>query len=411
MPEPSYRVYPYRWVVLAVFMFINLTIQILWICFAPITGPAGKFYGVSDLQIGFLAMSFMIVYVPLSIPVSWMVDTMGYRKAVSIGAVLMGVFALLRALFAANYTWVLVCTIGIAVAQPFLLNSVSTVAARWFPISERATAAGLAMVAGFIGIALGQVLSPILMLAYGIPAMQMIYGLVTAFSVVLFLIFTRDAPPTPPCPAGQETRALMLDGLVSMLKNKNIWILLFLFLIGMGIFNGISTWIEDIVRPRGFSITDAGSLGAFLLLGGILGAAILPILSDKMQKRKAFLFAGLVFAIPGLIGFIYTEQYWSVVVSLFSLGFFLMSLAPVGYQYAAEITYPAPEGTSNGLLNLSGQVSVVFIYAMEAFKKSDGSYTSSLLILVGLLGVCCLLVAFLKESTLFNTESETTGAA
>ena len=30
----------YRWVVLAVFMFINLTIQMLWITYAPITGPA-----------------------------------------------------------------------------------------------------------------------------------------------------------------------------------------------------------------------------------------------------------------------------------------------------------------------------------------------------------------------------------
>ena len=35
-----------------VFMFINLTIQILWITYAPITGLAAEFYGVTDLQIG-----------------------------------------------------------------------------------------------------------------------------------------------------------------------------------------------------------------------------------------------------------------------------------------------------------------------------------------------------------------------
>jgi hypothetical protein len=87
----QYRVYGYRWVVLAVFMFINLTIQMLWIGYAPITGPAAEFYGVSDLQIGLLAMSFMIAFIPLSIPVSWVIDTYGFRLAVSIGAVLMGV--------------------------------------------------------------------------------------------------------------------------------------------------------------------------------------------------------------------------------------------------------------------------------------------------------------------------------
>ncbi|MHC1782929.1 MAG: MFS transporter [Anaerolineaceae bacterium] len=409
MPEPSYRVYPYRWVILAVFMFINLTIQVLWICFAPITGQAAAFYGVSDLQIGFLAMTFMIVYVPLSIPISWMIDTLGYRKAVSIGALVMGVFALLRGLFAYDYTWTLVCTLGIAVAQPFMLNSITTVAAKWFPLSERATASGLAMVAGFLGIGIGQVLSPVLMLAYGIPAMQMIYGGVTALSVVFFLVFTREAPPTPPCPTGQEERALVLTGLKSMLVNKNIWIMLALFLVGMGVFNGISTWIEEIVRPRGYAATDVGNLGGSLLLGGILGAAVIPLLSDKLQKRKIFLLLGLVLAIPGLLGFTFAQNYWLVVLSLFSVGFFLMSLAPVGYQYAAEITFPAPEGTSNGLLNLAGQVSVVFIYAMEAFKNADGTFTFSLVILAVLLGLCCLLVMFLQESKLFRAEIKPAG--
>ena len=60
--ENNFKLYPTRWLVLAVFMFINLTIQILWISYAPITGIAAKFYHVTDLQIGFLAMSFMIAF-------------------------------------------------------------------------------------------------------------------------------------------------------------------------------------------------------------------------------------------------------------------------------------------------------------------------------------------------------------
>ena len=83
----NYKLYSYRWVVLAVFMFINLTIQMLWITYAPITGPAARFHGVTDLQIGLLAMTFMIAFIPLSIPVSWVIDTYGFRVAVSIGAV------------------------------------------------------------------------------------------------------------------------------------------------------------------------------------------------------------------------------------------------------------------------------------------------------------------------------------
>jgi len=128
----DYKLYGYRWVVLAVFMFINLTIQILWITYAPVTGPAAAFYGVSDLQIGLLAMTFMIAFIPLSLPVAWVIDTYGFKLAVSIGAVLMGVFGLLRGLAGANYSLVLWSTVGIAVAQPFLLNAWTKVPANWF---------------------------------------------------------------------------------------------------------------------------------------------------------------------------------------------------------------------------------------------------------------------------------------
>ncbi len=406
MADKGYRVYGYRWVVLGMFMLINVAIQILWICFAPITGPAARLYGVSDLSIGFLAMSFMFIYVPISMPVSWLIDKMGYYKSVSLGALIMGVFALLRGAFAGNFSGVLVSTLGIAVAQPFLMNAISTVAARWFPLEERATASGLAIVANFLGIAIGEVVTPLLFLQYGIATMLWIYGAVAMASALLFILFSREAPPTPPCPPGQETRALMLDGLKSMLKMRDIWILLALFLVGMGVFNGISTWIEDIIRPRGFTITQAGELGGALLLGGIVGAAIIPVFSDRLHKRKIFLFLGLIFAIPGLIGATFAVNYWVMVGSMVVLGFFLMSLAPIGYQYAAEITLPSPEGTSNGLLNLAGQASVVFIYAMEAFKAADGSFTPSLEIMVVMMVVAVGLVTFLKESKLMAEAGE-----
>ncbi len=110
----EYKAYPYRWVVLGVFMLTNLAIQILWISYAPITGPAAGYYGVSDLLIGLLSMSFMIAFIPLSIPASWAIDTLGFRKSVSIGAAMMGMFGVLRGFAGGNYTLVLIATFGLA---------------------------------------------------------------------------------------------------------------------------------------------------------------------------------------------------------------------------------------------------------------------------------------------------------
>jgi MFS family permease len=192
----------------------------------------------------------------------------------------------------------------------------------------------------------------------------------------------------------------MLDGLKILIKSTPFWILMWIFLICNGIFNGLSTWIESIVRPRGFTPVDAGLFGGILLLGGILGAIVLPSLSDKFHKRLPFILIGLIGAVIGLIGLTFGEQSWIMSASSFVLGFFLISCAPIGYQYAAELTYPVPEGTSNGLLTLAGQCSVVFIYGMEVFKNGDGSFTLSLLLLIGFTLSCICLMIPLHESPL-----------
>ena len=397
MTEKSFRLYGYRWVVLAVFMFINLTIQILWIAYAPITGVAAEFYGVSDLQIGLLAMTFMMAFIPLSIPVSWAIDTYGFRSTVSIGAVLMGIFGVVRGLAGSNYTLVLLSTIGIAIAQPFLLNAWTKVPAQWFSIEERATAVGLITLSNLVGTALGMVLTPLLTESLSIPHVQLIYGGVAAFSAVLFLILACEKPATPPCPAGLEVRALMLDGLKHALTVKEFWLYLFVSFIGMGVFNGITTWVENIIRPRGFTPTDAGTLGALMLVGGVLGAVLIPPFSDRQHRRRRYILLGFVLAIPGLVGLAFASSAWLLFISAFAMGFFLISASPVGMQYAAEVTHPTPEGTSNGLIQLFGQASVVFVYIMEALKTPDGSFTPALLVSIGLLVISTVLILQMKD--------------
>lgn len=397
MAEKTFKLYPYRWVVLAAFMFINLTIQVLWISYAPITGLAAKFYGVSDLQIGLLAMTFMMAFIPLSIPVSWAIDTYGFRLTVSIGAVLMGIFGIVRGLAGADYTLVLLATIGIAAAQPFLLNAWTKVPAQWFGIEERASAVGLVTLSNLAGTALGMVLTPMLIESISIPMTQLIYGGIAAFSAGLFLILAREKPATPPCPSGQEVRALMLDGLKHALAVKDFWLYLFVSFIGMGIFNGVTTWVELIIRPRGFTPNDAGTLGALMLFGGVLGAVAIPPFSDRQHKRQRYILLGFILAIPGLVGLMYATEAWLLFVSAFGLGFFLVSTSPIGMQYAAEITHPTPEGTSNGLIQLFGQASVVFVYIMEVLKSPDDAFTPALLLAVGLLLLSTILILQMKD--------------
>jgi len=378
--------------------------QLHWITFAPITGEAATFYGVTPLQIGFLSMIFMIVYILVCIPASFIIDTYGLRIGVGIGALLTGVFGLLKGWFGSNYTVVCISQCGLAVAQPFILNSITKVGARWFPLHERATAAGLAVLAQYIGIVIALAATPYLTISYTITGMLMIYGVISVISAVIFLALMRDRPPTPPCAADHDVRTLVFDGLKHIFKQKDMVMLLVLFFIGLGMFNAVTTWIEQIVAPRGFKSTEAGWVGFAMMIGGIIGACIIPLLSDKYRRRKPFLMLALVASTPGLIGLTFVTSYWLLLVSGFVLGFFFMSAGPLGFQYGAEVSYPAPEATSQGLLVLAGQISgILFIYGMDVFKSPQtGSMTPSLVVLIGLSVVNILLCSRMRESSLIG---------
>ena len=396
----QYKIYGYRWVVLLAFMLIAAVNQLMWITFAPITGSAAAYFGVSDLSIGLLSLSFMVVYILVSIPASWMIDTYGIRAAVGLGAALTGIFGLLRGILAPNYTLVLLAQIGIAIGQPFILNAVTTVAARWFPIEERATAAGLGSLAIYLGILVALVLTPYLTLQSQISGMLLIYGIVALLAVVVFFVFVRERPPTPPCAPEQEERSLVFDGLKESLRNRGFVLLLVVFFVGLGVFNAITTWIEEILRPRGFSIIQAGNSGGLMIVGGIIGAVILPLLSDRARKRTPYLLLAVIGATLGLAGLTFTTSYGLLLVSAFIFGFFLLSAGPIGFQYGAELTYPTPEGTSNGLLLMMGQISgILFILGMDSFKSPvNGSMTVPLIVLIGLMLLGLFLATRLREA-------------
>jgi len=408
METTNFKVYKYRWVMLSVYMLIIIVNQLLWITFAPITAAATQFYGVNDIQIGMLSMCFMIVFIFISIPASWIIDTYGIKIGVGIGAVLTGVFGMMRGMVGTDYQWLLIAQIGIAVGQPFLLNAITKLAARWFPISERATASGLGTLAMYIGVLAGMLLTPYMTKIQGIDGMLYDYGVIAIISALIFILFSKERPRTAPCHANQEERSLVYDGLKDTLTNKNFYWLLLIFFVGLGIFNSVTTWIEDILRPRGFTADEAGITGGIMIVGGILGALIMPVLSDRYRKRKLFIIIALAGAIVGLTGVTFAENYSFLLASGMILGFFLLSAGPIGFQYGAEITYPTSEGTSNGLMILAGQISgIAFIFGMDSFKDSvTGSMTQPLLIMIAMTVFSLLVTTQLKESPFMNDKEQ-----
>ncbi len=403
MEESKPRIYAYRWLVMGIFMLINVVIQIHWVAFAPITGEAAAYYQVAPLSIGLLSMIYMFVYIVMCIPASYVIDTYGVRIGIGIGAALAGAFGLLKGIYASNYVMVCASQFGLALAQPFILNAYTKLAARWFPLHERATVSGLASLAQYLGIVVALGLTPFLVNAYKIEGMLMGYGIVSLAAAIVFLAFMRERPPTPPGSAGVEERFKVFEGLKFLLGRRDMRLLLVLFFIGLGIFNAVTTWIEQILAPRGVNAEQAGLIGALMMGGGIIGASILPILSDRLRKRKPFLVAAMLFVVPGLFGLSFATSLPLLLASGFVLGFFIMSAGPIGFQYGAEVSYPAPESISQGMILLSGQISgIIFIFGMDAFRSTQGSMTPFLVLFMALSAVNVALCLMLRESDMMK---------
>ena len=136
-------------------------------------------------------------------------------------------------------------------------------------------------------------------------------------------------------------------------------------------------------------------IGAAMVVGGILGAAVLSVLSDRLRRRKPFLVLAVAGMAPGLVGLAFATSYPLLLASAFVFGFFLMSAYPVGFQYSAEVSYPAPEATSQGLMIMAGQVSgILFILGMDAFRAGpDAPMTGSMVAFIALTAVIIVLAS------------------
>ena len=136
----------------------------------------------------------------------------------------------------------------------------------------------------------------------------------------------------------------MLDGLRHAMKVRAFLIMLGVAFVVMAAFNGVTTWVQQIIQPRGFSSTDAGIMGGLMLVAGIIGAVVLSALSDRRGRRIPFLTLALAASVPGVLGIAFATSVWLLYVFAAVLGFFLVAALPIGMQYAAEITEPHAGG-------------------------------------------------------------------
>jgi MFS family permease len=370
----------------------------LWVTFTPVISHAMVFYEVDEFKIIFLSLIFLIVYIPVTFLAAWLVDKYDFKISASIGAIFIAIFGILRYFANDSYNLVLFFQIGIAVAQPFLINTITKFSANWFPDTERTTATGISLIAVYIGIAFGMILTPLLVIGINFTSMLLIYGILALISGLLFILFAKNKPPTPPSNKTIMDKVIMFEGFRQLFSNHTFLVLVIIFFLATGVFNMMTTYIELIIIPRGYDSIFAGILGMLMIIGGITGILIMSIISDKLNKRKLIMIFSLIISTIGLLGFAFAFNALLLMVFSFFFGFGLMGATPLALEYAISVTEPVPEASSNGILMMIGNLGgIVFIVGLENVKTA-GDYFPAIILQTIILAICVILALLLMES-------------
>ncbi|CAH2049879.1 unnamed protein product, partial [Iphiclides podalirius] len=370
----EYIVYPIRWLVLFIFVFYSASNAMQWIQYSIIQDAV----------------------------VNWLLDKTGLRVTTIIGSfgtcvgAWLKVFSVSPDMFWLGFAGQTV----VAVSQVFILNVPPRLAAVWFGADQVSSACSIGVFGNQLGVALGFLLPPMLVHAQGtmdeIAAdFRLMFYLVAGFTSVLFvfiLLFFKAAPASPPSAAadlGSSLDSNFLQSIKKLLTNRNYILLLISYGLNVGVFYAISTLLNQVVLTYYPGANeDAGRIGLVIVVAGMAGSVLCGLVLDRTHRFKETTLAVYAASVVGMLIFTFTLDCGVIGVVYLSsiiLGFFMTGYLPVGFEFASEVTYPEPEGTTSGILNAVVQVfGIVLTLAYERMLESVGDRWSNL-------GLCALL--------------------
>ena len=386
---------PYRWAVLMSYFGVAAMSQFLWLNFAPLVSFLQNKYSVSELAVSSLLLSFPLLYVLLSIHSGTMIDKKGYRYVILLGSVISAVFACVR-IFDDNFYMLVIGQTGIAIGQPYIINGISKLVSDWFDKEDVATATGIGTAGMLIGMALGMGLTPVLNESMGFKNTMIVFAGISIALTALFYVLGKENNLV-------KSKAIAMSAMSEiklLLTNKNLVVLLIVCFFALGVFNGLTTWLEPILKPNNVNAEEAGLIGAFMIVGGIVGSIIIPTLSDKLKVRKPFLALCCLAAMITIYPLCTMSSLNTLYLLGGVLGFFFLPGYALLLSMCEEMAGIEKAGAATGLLMMAGNAGAVVVIALMPIIIGESVlWTNAIYLMLALISIALVfIIGFLKES-------------
>ncbi|VDN54042.1 unnamed protein product [Dracunculus medinensis] len=406
------HIYSRRYGILAMFIFLSASNAMQWIEYSIIANIIALFYSISYMMVDWTSMVYMVSYMLFILPASWILDKYGLRVSVLLGAGGNCLGSWLKVLSAQpDLFWLsfLGQTI-VGSSQVFILGIPPRLAAVWFGSKEISTACAAGVFGNQFGIAIGFLLPPLVVhmgtvesMATELKTLFMISAIINSIVFLLIIFFFSKKPPLPPSIAHLQSIENTRDYLITLkevIVNPSYLLLLISYGLNTGVFYAISTLLNQIIlyyHPNEQKLS--GTIGLILVVSGMVGSVLCGIFLDRFHRYKMTTLAVYFFSTIGMILFtvlISLPQTWAIYIVAAILGFFMTGYLPIGFEFAAELTYPIPEGTTSGLLNASAQAfGVLMTLAMGQVIHKTSIFLCNI-ILSSILVIGIILTAFIK---------------
>ena len=280
---------PYRWVMLALLWLLYITFGLVSRSIFPLVTPILADLELSYSQMGLILGSWQLTYIFAALVAGTILDQWGGRKSILAGVMVIGLSASLR-YFSGGFLSMLTAVALFGLGGPMIsIGGPKTISA-WFHGRSRGTAMGIYTTGNWAGglIALALTNSLVMPLVGNNWRLAFVVYGVTTFSIALqwFLLARGDGP------GEQAGGSRILAVFSSLIKIRNVRILLVMGLLSFAISHGFSSWLPNILEDRGMSAARAGWAAAITIAAGIPSILIIPtVVAPRFRGRIMAVFA------------------------------------------------------------------------------------------------------------------------
>ena len=254
--------------------FCYMTFGLSMASLAPLVREIESDLDFSHSAMGTVLGAWQFVYIFAAIPCGILLDRIGARWGLAIGALIIGLSGIFRG-FAEEYIDLLIAVALFGLGGPLISAGAPKVVSERFEGKDRGLAMGIYITGPGIGAVTALLLTQPLILPWlegNWRALLQIWGGVSLAAGLFWLLVAKESPRTPDSIEGQS----IMSGLVELLRIPAVRVILLMSVAVFSINHGMGNWLVEILQSFGADASRASALATIPVVVGILSALTLP---------------------------------------------------------------------------------------------------------------------------------------